>query len=173
MRRARVALVALALLAAPQAFAGEPASAPASLDRSPLADLVGDWEMVGQVRGSAVVYAAHAEWALAGAFLRLELEDTASPPGYQAAVFIGWDEVSERFVCHWLDAFGARPSQTLGYGVWAGDALRLVFEYPDGPFRTTFMRVSAKRWRVEMRTKEGRAPWQTFAEYTLARRAAP
>ena len=175
MRRARAALVAVALLSAPAAFAEEPSRAlgGASLERSPLADLIGDWDMRGRVGGSAVTYSAHAEWALAGAFLRLELTDTAKPPAYQAAVFIGWDEVSERFVCHWLDGFGARPSQTLGYGVWAGDALTLVFEYPDGPFRTTFARVSEKRWRVEMRTKEGRGPWQTFAEYTLVRRAKP
>jgi hypothetical protein len=32
----------------------------------------------------------------------------------------------------------ARFSETLGYGVRDGNAIRFVFEYPDGPFRTTY-----------------------------------
>jgi hypothetical protein len=35
-------------------------------------------------------------------------------------------------------AIGGRFSETLGYGTRDGNAIRFVFEYPDGPFRTTY-----------------------------------
>ncbi len=174
-RDARVWLAACALALAAPALGDEPKSAAAerTLAETPLAGLVGAWKMTGHVAGQPVAYAARGEWALGGTFLRFAMTDVAVPPGYQAEVFLGWDGVSERFVAHWLDAFGARPSETLGFGVFEGDSLTLVFEYPSGPFRTTFAREASGGWRVTMRAKEGRAPWETFAEYALTRAAAP
>ena len=56
---------------------------------------------------------------------------------------IGYDHTSERYVAHWMDIYGGRFSETLGYGVRSGDQIEFVFEYPDGPFHTTF------RWLPE------------------------
>jgi hypothetical protein len=168
-------VLAAALLLGAAARGEEPAQTKrnAALAHSPLADLVGTWQMTGHVGSKPVAYEAHAEWALGGAFLRLTMTDVAEPPGYQAEVFIGSDATSERLVCHWLDAFGGRASETLGYGAFDGDSLTLVFEYPPGPFRTTFTRETPGRWRIAMRSKEGTGPWQTFAEYALERAPAP
>jgi hypothetical protein len=45
-------------------------------------------------------------------FLRLEMKDVATPPAYEATVYIGYDKTGERYVAHWLDVFGGRFSET-------------------------------------------------------------
>jgi len=47
--------------------------------------------------------------------------------------------LSERYVVHWIDVFGGRFSETLGYGKRVGNEIDFIFEYPDGPFRTNFI----------------------------------
>lgn len=42
------------------------------------------------------------------------MKDVSSPPNYEAMVFIGYDNTSERYVVHWIDVFGGRFSETLG-----------------------------------------------------------
>ena len=57
-----------------------------------------------------------AEWVLNHQFLLVHIKDGSSPPIYEAMVFIGYDNTSERCVAHWIDVFGGRFSETLGYG---------------------------------------------------------
>jgi len=65
---------------------------------------------------------------------------------------------------------GGRFSETLGYGKRDGYALRFEFEYPDGPFHTTFILDSAaKSWRVEMKDRGPDGAWRDFASYRLDR----
>jgi hypothetical protein len=52
---------------------------------------------------------------------------------------IGYDNMSERYVVHWIDVFGVRFSETLGYGKRVGNEIDFIFEYPDGPFRTNLI----------------------------------
>jgi len=132
--------------------------------------LAGEWRMTGQVRGRAAESTASGAWTLAHQWLRLEMKDVAQPPAYEAHVYIGYDNKSERYVAHWLDVFGGRFSETLGYGVREKDAVRFVFEYPDGPFHTTFTAQPDGTWSLLMRTKNDAGSWVTFAEYTLRRR---
>jgi hypothetical protein len=66
---------------------------------------------------------------------------------------------------------GGRFSETLGYGRQAGAAVRLTFEYPDGPFHTTFTWSPADRtWAVLMEDRGPGGVWQEFASYTLRRK---
>jgi len=133
--------------------------------------LTGDWSMAGRVRGRPATYALHAEWVLNHQFLEVKMRDVADPPAYQATVYLGYDNASERYVSHWLDAFGGRFSETLGYGQRAGTAIRLVFEYPDGPFHTTFTWDSKDRvWNILMEDRGPGGVWQEFASYTLRRK---
>jgi hypothetical protein len=84
---------------------------------------------------------------------------------------IGYDNISERYVAHWIDVFGGRFSETLGYGKRNGDKIDFVFEYPDGPFHTDFAWDAAHgiwRWRMEQKNAAGK--WMQFADLTLARR---
>jgi hypothetical protein len=115
-----------------------------------------------------------AEWVLNHQFLRIHEKTAAGAPSdehaYEATWFLGYDAVSERYVLHLFDVFGARFSETLGYGTRDGDAIRFVFEYPDGPFHTTFRWSREKdswEWLMEQKNKEGK--WTNFADLTLTR----
>jgi len=131
--------------------------------------LTGNWLMTGIVQGRAVTYRLRAEWVLNHQFLRLDMRDTSAAPTYQAMVFIGRDNMSERYVAHWLDVYGGRWSETLGYGTRTGQAVEVLFEYPDGPFRTSFTLSPTGVWAMRMRQKTAAGEWKGFGEWTLHR----
>ena len=136
-----------------------------------LEQLTGTWTMVGAVRGRPATYSLHVEWTLNHQFLRLEMRDASDPPAYQASVYIGYDNTSERYVAHWLDTFGGRFSETLGFGKRSGNAVLFVFEYPDGPFHTTFtLNSDAKTWNILMEDRDKSGSWKEFAHYVLRRK---
>lgn len=129
--------------------------------------LAGTWFMSGTVGSQPAGYTLHASWVLAHQFLRLEMRDTAQVPAYEAMIFIGRDNTSERYVARWIDVFGGRWSETLAYATRSGQAVEFVFEYPDGPFHTTFALGGDGTWSVEMRQKTAAGRWRQFAHYTL------
>lgn len=137
------------------------------LQDSLLDHLAGDWRVERTMRGRTTENAVSAEWVLNHQFLLLHYKDSpraATPSGYEAMVFIGYDNASERYVAHWIDVFGGRFSETLGYGTRDGNAIRLVFEYPDGPFYNTYtFDPVARSWASLMRTKNQKGDWVTFA----------
>lgn len=95
------------------------------------------------------------------------------PPEYVAQVFIGYDHQAQEYVAHWLDSSGGRASKTLGYGQREDNAVEFTFDYPDGPFRTTFEKKTDERWHVLMRSKGDDGPWSTFAEYDMTSTSNP
>jgi len=115
-----------------------------------------------------------AEWVLNHQFLLLHEKTAGDAPKteqtYDAFWFLGYDPVSERYVLHLMDTFGARYSETLGYGMRAGNGIRFVFEYPDGPFHTTYLLHPEKdvwEWLMEQKDKNGK--WTSFAHLKLTR----
>jgi hypothetical protein len=135
-----------------------------------LDNLVGDWKLTRQIRGQSVENSVKAEWTLNHQFLLVHMKDLSSPPNYEAMVFIGYDNTSERYVVHWIDVFGGRFSETLGYGTRAGNAIKFVFEYSDGPFHNTFTwNPDSKRWIFLMEQKDQTGKWKVFAEDSLRR----
>ncbi|HEY8226282.1 MAG TPA: hypothetical protein VIG25_13455 [Pyrinomonadaceae bacterium] len=42
------------------------------------------------------------------------MKDVQTPSQYEAMVFIGYDNTSERYVAHWIDIFGGRFSKDEG-----------------------------------------------------------
>jgi hypothetical protein len=168
MSRAIPGLI-VALLAQPLAArAQQPLDGPSSLFQDSLVDfLSGGWAMTGTIRGHPVAYRATGSWVLGHQFLRFEMRDTIAPPTYEATVYIGYDHASERYIAHWLDSFGGRFSETLGYGVREGSAIDLVFEYPDGPFHTTFARDPEDGWTILMRQRGSTGAWQDFGRFAL------
>jgi len=108
-------------------------------------------------------------------FLRIhEKSNTQAIDGstYEAMIFVGCDNASERSVVHWIDIYGGRFSETLCYGKRDGNAIRLTFEYPDGPFHTSFFWDSeAKSWRWEMDAKGADGKWKEFGRMMLSRSA--
>lgn len=136
--------------------------------------LTGDWKLEGQVMGHDAHHQVQAEWVLNHQFLLIHEKTVAGAPGsehrYEATWFLGYDPVSERYVLHLLDVFGARFSETLGYGTRDGNAIRFIFEYPDGPFHTTYRWSPDKgawQWLMEQKDKDGK--WTNFADLKLTR----
>ena len=108
-----------------------------------------------------------AAWVLNHQFLRMRQSE---PPDYEAIVFVGYDNTSERYVAHWLDVYGGRFSETLGYGTRTGNSIRFVFEYPDGPFRNTFTwKPETRAWQFVLESKNKQGQWVNFAVEDLAR----
>jgi len=151
-----------------------PAQAPPEWHDDLADHMLGAWTLTGQVVGREAHHDVRAEWVLNHQFLRIHEETSATAPAterhYEAIWFLGYDAVSERYVLHLMDAFGARYSETLGYGTRDGGSIRFVFEYPDGPFHTTYRwspETGSWQWLLEQKNKEGK--WTTFADFTLTR----
>ena len=132
--------------------------------------LVGEWKLTRKMDRQSSDHIATAGWILNHQFLQLHLKDSGGSQKYEAIVLIGYDNVSERYVAHWIDIFGGRVSETLGYGMRTENSIKFVFEYPDGPFHNTFMwNPETKSWKSLMTTKETNGGWKTFAEDTYHR----
>jgi hypothetical protein len=135
--------------------------------------LEGRWNVATTVLGTPGTQTLDATWVLAHQFLQLRIVETTkgTTAPYEAIVYIGRDTMSERYVAHWIDVFGGRTSETLGYGVLDGDAVQFVFEYPDGPFRTRFnWEARTGEWTVDGRTKTAEGVWVDFMSERLTRR---
>jgi len=162
-------------LSAAQTQAPAPIDGPSQIFRDPLLDnMAGSWKLTGAIGKRPVEHTVDAQWILNHQFLEIHEKDTAAPktgsPAYEATVMIGYDNASERYVAHWIDIFGGRFSETLGYGTRSAGAIAFNFEYPDGPFRTTFeWRPEQTQWQWHMRQKNTAGQWQDFANLTLTR----
>ncbi|HEU4389011.1 MAG TPA: DUF1579 family protein [Blastocatellia bacterium] len=156
---------------APVSRAQEPLDGPKRVFRDELLDnLVGTWMVTRTIRGKEVQNTLEAEWVLNHQFLEVHMKDVASPPTYEARVFIGYDNASERYVAHWIDVYGGRFSETLGYGLRNGDSILFVFEYPDGPFHNKLTwNATAKAWTFTMEGKNAAGKWTPFAQDSLRR----
>ena len=135
--------------------------------RDPLLDnLVGDWQVERKFgSGRRAENTLHVEWVLDHQFLELHYRDVATPPKYDAMVFVGYDPGEQRYVCHWIDNFGGEFS-ALGYGKLDNEkhAIEFTFNYKDGPFinKFSFDPVS-KTWTSLMRQQD-KGEWKVFAE---------
>lgn len=173
MRKAAYFLIALAIvsLSVRISRAQEPLDGPNITFKDELLEnLVGDWKLSRQIRGRTVENSVKVEWILNHQFLRIHMKDVQIPSSYEAMVFVGYDNASERYVVHWIDVFGGRFSETLGYGKRDGNSIKFVFEYPDGPFHNTFTWNPAdKTWMFLMEHKNQQGTWTRFAEDRLRR----
>jgi hypothetical protein len=174
----KVVLPIVLLIALPAILASSPSLAQSTAGwQDDLANhMTGTWELDGKVQGRDAHHDVTAEWVLNHQFLRMHEKTIAGAPAsekaYEAIWLMGYDQTSERYVLHLLDVFGGRFSETLGYGIRAGNELRFIFEYPDGPFHTTFHwspETGSWQWLLEQKDKEGK--WTTFADLRLT--AAP
>jgi hypothetical protein len=165
--------VLVVLLIAP-APAGSIAQSSAEWRDDLVDHMIGRWRLEGKIVGREAHHEVEAEWVLNHQFVRIheKTEDAApaSEKRYEAIWFLGYDPVSERYVAHLLDVFGGRFSETLGYGTRDGKAIHFVFEYPDGPFHTTFQWFPAKdTWQWLMTHKDKDGQWTEFGDLKLTR----
>ncbi len=132
---------------------------------SVLDQLVGRWQVTRTMRGTSTPTAAEVSWVLNHQFVQLHyVPDRSSAQPYEAIVYVGFDNMSDRYVVHWLDILGGRVSETLGYGKPVHNGISFVFEYPDGPFTNTFtIDPASHRLSFLLRQKNARGEWTTFA----------
>ena len=170
-RQAKRAAVAVALAWAMAASAQEaPGGGHRRFDDPLLDSLVGRWNISREIRGKRERNTLDVEWVLQHQFLELHMKDAAEPPQYEALVLLGEDRADGRYVVYWCDTFGGKLSAA-GHGKRTGDAIELVFDYPEGPFYNTFSRDPAKgTWTflMEGQGKDGKRTF--FARDTLSRR---
>lgn len=169
-------LVALALVVLIGGFAV--AQTPAPWQDGLVDHLSGTWKVEGQVMGRDAHHEIQADWVLNHQFLRIHEKTAANAPKteqpYEAIWFLGYDPVSEKYVLHLMDMFGARFSETLGWGWPEGNQIKFVFEYPDGPFHTTFrwnQESGTWQWLMEQKGKDGK--FASFADLKLTKATSP
>jgi len=140
--------------------------------------LAGSWKLEGKVMGNNAHHDVQADWVLNRQFLRIQEKTAANAPAtersYDSIWYLGYDPISERYVLHLLDTYGARFSETLGYGTRDGNRIRFIFEYPDGPFHNTYVWNAAENsWQWVMEQKDKNGKWVPFANLKLTREGKP
>jgi hypothetical protein len=134
-----------------------------------LDNLKGHWKVTGVLVGHPGDAELDAVWVLNHQFLEIHEKGASVMPGrqYEAQIYIGYDNASERYVAHWIDIYGGRFSETIGYGARSGNTIKFNFEYPDGPFHNTFTwNPESRTWRFLLEQKNDAGKWVTFADRT-------
>jgi hypothetical protein len=142
----------------------------------PLLDnFVGVWHVARKFGdGHTAENTVRSDWVLNHQFLELHYVDVATPAKYEAMAFIGFDHKTQRYVLHWIDVFGGRASETIGYGTpdEAAHAIYFTFNNPDGQFMQCYaFEPATKTWSSVMRQKS-KGPWSLFAEDKFTRVAS-
>lgn len=159
-----VALGAALLISAPAAAQETGIPGRALLD-----GLVGRWDLEGTMGSVPLRHCVEARWALDGRFLEILTWDrdrsTAGRRPYDSRALIGWNRERRAWVNILLDSFGVPGSGNfLGYGAAEADSIAFRFDYPDGPFFTTYHRQPGAAWRIQLdagRAGGGRLPFAT------------
>jgi hypothetical protein len=160
-----------ALLAVTTGAAAQLPAPPRSHADSLLERLVGHWTMTGTVRGRPVAYRLDVARVLQRRYVELHMVDVQRPSTYEARVVIGVDTTGNGYIAHWIDNFGASYSIPPATGDAAGDSIRLVFAYPDGPFHDAFVYDrTADRWHFRLDGTDPTGAPKPFAEYQVTRR---
>jgi hypothetical protein len=138
---------------------------PPSLQDRFLDNFVGDWGAERKMsRGRVQQTSVHCEWVLNHQFIEFHYGSADAKPEYEAFVFIGFDDSAKKYVCHWVDVFGARDS-AMGYGKLDQKLLAVEFKFgKDGELTNKFtFDPQSKTWTSLIRQIE-KGEWTTFAE---------
>jgi Protein of unknown function (DUF1579) len=131
-----------------------------------LDSLVGDWRVERKMsKGRVQQTSVRCEWVLKHQFIQMHYGSGDAAPEYEAFVFVGFDDAAKKYVCHWVDVFGARYS-ALGYGQIDSNLLALEFRFEpkDGELTNKFtFDPQTKTWTSLIRQTE-KGEWKTFAE---------
>ena len=134
--------------------------------------LAGTWKAEGDVGGHPAHHLVTAQWVLNHQFLQItEKTDpnaSATESRYDAVWFLGYDDVSDRYVLHLLDVFGGRLSRL-------SDTERVTATMPDScsNIRTVPFTIAGGGYRsrrpgngiLEQKDKAGK--WKTFGDFKL------
>ena len=136
--------------------------------------LVGASQVTGTIAGRPAEQTCDVEWVLNHQFLRIHFlgmrpataAGGGAPVQYEAFVFVGYSNMFDHYVVHWLDIFGGHFSRTLGFGerLEGGNAIRFVFEADTPLHNTITWHPEAGTWEMLIRQKDEHGRWTTFGE---------
>lgn len=138
----------------------------------PLLDrLVGDWSVERTFpSGRVTKNIVHAEWVLQHQFVELHYQGPATPSRYEARVLIGYDQLANRYVCHWADSYGGTYSAD-GFAPRQdkSNAMEFTFEFHDGRLTNRFaFEPASGTWKSTIwQTEKGE--WTLFCEDQFTR----
>jgi hypothetical protein len=100
-----------------------------------LDQLVGSWDLRGQMGSTALHPAVEGRWVLDGLFVELRFSELDSRP-YEAVYYVGHNEERGLYVLHLLDSTGVyvAPKDTVGIGRLEGAAISFLFGDEAEPF---------------------------------------
>lgn len=138
-----------------------------------LNNLVGQWELTGQMGETPLRQSVDAGWTLGGLFVQMYFKSTLPAPAghkpYEAVYYIGYNEQNDVYVMHLLDTFGVGTSCIVGVGRREGDSIPFVFDYEGSPFTNRFSWDAASgAWTFEQTSLEA-GNVRTFATKRMTR----
>lgn len=138
-----------------------------------LGNLVGEWDLTGQMGETPLHQAATGRWVLGGLFVELYFTSLLPPPSggkrYEAVYHIGYNAAQDRYVLHLLDTFGVATECSVGLGQREGDSIPFIFAYASGPFTNRFTWEAAPAaWTMEQTYIQDGQP-RTFAVKRMVR----
>jgi Protein of unknown function (DUF1579) len=148
------------------------AGPPQTLKDPFLDNFVGDWSVTRKMgNGRTIESTVRGEWVLKHQFMELHYGAGDKASDYEALVFIGFDDATKSYVCHWVDVFGGRYS-AVGRGRLDPNLvnIELRFDSKEGSLTNKFEFDSeAKSWTSLIRQEEN-GQWKTFAEEKWTRK---
>jgi len=142
------------------------AATPPSLKDPFLDNFVGEWSVARKMgSGRMIESTMRGEWVLKHQFIQLHYNAGEKTEEYEAFVFIGFDDTSKSYVCHWVDIFGGRYSG-VGRGKLDPNLLGIEFRFnfQDGALTNKFrFDPETKSWTSLIRQEEN-GQWKTFAD---------
>ena len=115
--------------------------------------------------GESVDYCAKVETVLAGAFILMHLTDRATPPQYQAEIYVGASETRGDLVAHWIDSTGADGARVVGSGKFVADGFELFFPYEGRALRDHFLFHGEGVFDLEVDASRDGEGWDEFARH--------
>jgi hypothetical protein len=134
-----------------------------SLEDPFLDNFVGDWKVERKMGFGATSHSSvYCEWVLAHKFIEFHYGAGDTQPEYEAFVFIGFDDATNNYVCHWVDVSGAKDSE-LGLGKLDNNLLSIEFKFGKELTNKFTFDPQTKTWTSLIRQIEN-GKWVTFAE---------
>jgi hypothetical protein len=123
------------------------ATAQESARKDPLLDrLAGNWILQGTIAGHETTHDIESEWVLNHEYLRIHEasreKNAQGQPGYEAIIFIEWNDPSKEYSCLWLDSTGGGGLEVpAAQGKLGNDEIVFLFkdkDHKESGVRTTF-----------------------------------
>lgn len=155
------------------------AQSPATIAPEALLDkMTGHWVMTGTIGKQPTTHDVDVDWVLKREYIRIHEvsrdRSASGGPGYEAWIYIVWDETKREYSVMWLDNTAATNFTAEGVGHAKPDLDRIPFIFKDAEensIHTTFAYDPLKdtwSWTIDNVDKSGKS--SSFAKVALTRK---